>query len=118
MTEVDLIEEITKTYGQASKPPARMKAPAGAFAPDIPVAIWGNSEFVVTLLRVGYSETFRLVLVHARLENLARVASVEADRLDTKEAPQRELVRRQKEAEDGEAAREKSRIENKAVFKP
>ena len=120
MTESDLIEAVTNTYGQASKPTAGMNAtlPARYGVPDTPVAIWGDAENVVTLLRVAYPETFRLVLAHTRLEHLARAAAVEAARLDVEEAPQRELARRKKEVDETDAAREKSRIENKAVFKP
>jgi hypothetical protein len=92
--------------------------PARYGVSDTPVAIWGNSEYGVTLLRVAYPETFRLVLAHSRLEHLARVASVEAVRLDAEEAPQREIARRKREADDAGAAREKSRTENKAVFTP
>jgi hypothetical protein len=50
--------------------------------PDTPVAVWGNPEYSVTLLRVAYPETFRLVLTLTRLENLARGAAVEAVRMD------------------------------------
>jgi len=120
MTETDVIDAITKAYGPASKPAPDMTVavPARYGVPDTPVAVWGNSEYEVTLLRVAYPETFRLVLTHTRLEHLARVASVDAVRLDAEEAPQREIARRQKEADDAGAAREKSRTENKAVFTP
>lgn len=120
MTEADMIEAITATYGPASKPlprPGRAAMPQYG-APDTPLAIWGDTEYSVTLVRVAYPETFRLVVALTRLENLARTASIEAVRLDAKEAPQREIARQKKEAGEALAAQEKAKIENKAVFRP
>lgn len=120
MTEADMIEAITAAYGPASKPlPRASRAAALQYgAPDTPLAIWGDTEYSVTLLRVAYPETFRLVVAFTRLENLARTASAEAVRLDTNEAPQREIARQKKEAGEALAAQEKAKIENKAVFRP
>ena len=120
MTETDLIEAITTTYGQASKPARGTTAPVPPRygIPDTPVATWGNTEYAVTLLRMASMETFRLVIAHIQLEQLARVAAAEAVRMDADEAPQRDLARRQRDADDADAAREKSRIENKAAFEP
>jgi hypothetical protein len=39
-------------------------------------------------------------------------------RLDQQEAPRREIARQQKERDDGRAASEKARIENKESFRP
>ena len=120
MTESDLIDAITTTYGQASKPARGTSAtvPPRDGVPDTPVATWGNAEYVVTLLRLASPETFRLVVAHIQLDQLARVAAVAALKMDADEAPQRDLARRQREADDADAARAKSRIENKAVFEP
>jgi hypothetical protein len=120
MTETDLIDAITNTYGPASTPLPGVTptVPARYSVPDTPVAVWGDSEYVVTLLRVAYPETYRLVLAHARLEQLARVASVAAVRLDAEEAPQREIERRKRLADEAEVAREKARGENKPLFRP
>ena len=85
---------------------------------DAPVAIWGGNESSVTLLRVAYPVSFRLVVAFTRLDNLARTASAEAVRLDAKEAPQREIARQKKESDEALAALQKAKTENKAVFKP
>ena len=45
-------------------------------------------------------------------------AAAQALRLDTREAPQRELARQQKKKEDGRAAQEKAREANKALCLP
>ena len=78
----------------------------------------GECRYSVTLLRVAYPESFRLVVALTRLENLARTASAAAVQLDSDEAPQRELDRQKKEASDLAAAQEKAKTENKAQFKP
>jgi hypothetical protein len=120
MTEADMIEAITATYGLASRPlPRSGRIPAVQYgAPDKPLAIWGDTQYSITLLRVAYPETFRLVVSFTRLDNLARTASAEAVRLDASEAPQREIERQKKEADEARAAQEKAKIENKAVFRP
>jgi hypothetical protein len=58
------------------------------------------------------------VVALTRLENLARTATEVALRLDTEEAPQREIARLKKQAADSAAAQEKAKSENKAQFKP
>jgi hypothetical protein len=120
MTETDMIDAITAIYGPVSKPkPKESRAPAAQYgAPDAPLAFWGDTEFSVTLLRVAYPQSFRLVVAFTRLENLARTASAEAVRLDAHEAPQREIARLKKEAEESLAAQEKAKGENKAGFRP
>ncbi len=121
MTETDLVEAISAIYGSPSKViPMAGRPTLNYGSADAPVAIWGDthSSSSITLLRVAYPISFRLVVADTRLETLARTASVEAVRLDAKEAPQREVARQQRE--DGEAvdALKKAQIENKAVFKP
>lgn len=119
MTEADMIDAITTRYGPSSKPPPRTgRAVAPRDLPETPLAIWGDTEYSVTLLRMTYPVTFRLVVASTRLENLARTASAEAIRLDAREAPQREIDRLKNDAEEALAAQEKAKIENKAVFRP
>ena len=78
----------------------------------------GDCRYSVTLLRVPYPESFRLVVASTRLENLAHTASAAAVQLDKAEAPQREIDRQKNEASDLAAAQEKTKSENKAQFKP
>jgi hypothetical protein len=72
----------------------------------------------VILLRVAYPAAFRLVVTSTALENLARRDSAVATQIDAAEAPQREIARKKKEAEDSLAAQEKAKTENKALFRP
>jgi hypothetical protein len=53
-----------------------------------------------------------------RLDALARLAVVEAIRRDEQEAPQREVDRLKKEAQETRAIEEKARLANKANFHP
>lgn len=48
----------------------------------------------------------------------ARSAVREAIRLDAVEAPRREAAQRKKDAGDASAARDKTRVANKAAFRP
>jgi len=120
MSPADMIAAVSGTYGPVSEVPSRrLGTPTVQYGfPDTPLAVWGNAEYSVTLLRVAYPESFRLVVASTRLENLAHTASAEAVLLDKAEAPQREIARQKNEASDLAAAQEKAKTENKAQFKP
>ena len=120
MTDADLIDAISTEYGERLKPGApsgrrvvtRVEEESGTA-----VARWAGADYSVVLYRV-YSSDFRLIVASPRLEALARTAVVQAIRLDDREAPQREIARQKKETEDARASQEKSRIANKAAFRP
>ena len=120
MSSADMIAAVSAIYGPVSQVPSRrLGTPTVQYGfPDTPLAVWGSAEYSVTLLRVTYPESFRLVVASTRLENLARTASAAAVRLDKEEAPQREIDRQKNEASDLAAAQEKAKAENKAQFKP
>ena len=120
MTEADMIEGITAAYGPVSMPLPRASRATDLLygAPDTPVATWGGADYSVTLLRVAYPKAFRLVVASTALDKLARAASAEAVRLDAREAPQLEIARLKKEADEAAAAHAKAKIENKAIFRP
>jgi hypothetical protein len=120
MTEADMIEAIAAIYGPASKvlPTANRIPTLDYGGVDAPVAMWADKESSITLFRVAYPVSFRVVVALTRLDNLARTASAEAVRLDAKEAPQREIARQKKEDEEALVALKKAKIENKAVFRP
>ena len=54
----------------------------------------------------------------SRYRAYARTAVREAVRLDALEAPRREAAQRKQEAGEASAARDKTRIANKAAFRP
>ena len=59
-----------------------------------------------------------LLIFSKRLEALAQVAIIEAIRLNTQEAPQREIDRQKLQDDEKRAAAQKVRPVNKANFRP
>jgi hypothetical protein len=122
LTDADLIDAFSATYGvpvlQASS--LRTNAPAGStpLDGDTVVAQWSDADTSLTLVRGTYPKSLRLVMAVKATESLAQHAAAEAARLDREEAPQRELERVNKLAEDGRVAAEKARAANKPLFKP
>jgi hypothetical protein len=121
MTEMDMIEAISKAYGPRLNPAARKaRAVASPLEEEsgTPVARWGDADYSVVLYRSSYAAGFRMIVTSPRLEALARTADAQAIRLDEREAPQREIARQKKDVEDTRDAQEKARSANKAVFRP
>ena len=120
LTNSDVVESLSTAYGAPSlaSPRTRTSPPAGLFADSIVLARWENAESLLTLVRGSYTPEFQLILVSKPLSMRARTAVREAIRLDAIEAPRREAEQRKKEAGDASAARDKTRIANKAAFRP
>lgn len=120
LTNADIIESISTIYGIPAIPSARtLPVPPPDVLPDrIVLARWEASESVLTLVRATYSPEFQLVLISKPLGPRARNAIREAARLDTLEGPRREAEQRKKDAGDAIAARDKTRVANKAAFRP
>ena len=119
LTNKDLTEALSAVYGVPVAQKAGAKAAPEAPLESIIVAQWDAGSSEVTLYRVGvYSPQVLLVLSSKPLENLARVATKEALRLDAKEAPQRALDQRKKDEADAQTANDQNRLANKTGFKP
>ncbi len=120
LTNSDIVESLSAAYGVPTLASARLRAsaPAEAFPDSIVVARWESDESSLTLVRGSYTPEFQLILVSKPLGARARTAVREAIRLDAVEAPRREAEQRKKEAGDATAARDKTRIANKAAFRP
>jgi hypothetical protein len=122
LTDADMIEALSAAYGAALLQPSLKSLPAltGALVSELgaPIAQWGGVDYSVGLYRSSFASEFRVVVTSPRLEGLAQKASAEAMRLDQREAPQREIDRKNKQAEDTRASQEKARLANKATFKP
>jgi hypothetical protein len=122
LTDADMIEALSATYGAALLQPSVKSLPAltGEVVSELgaPIAQWGDENYSVGLYRSSFAQEFRVVVTSPRLEALAQKASAEAMRLDQREAPQREIDRKNKETEDTRASQEKARLANKATFKP
>jgi hypothetical protein len=122
LTDGDMIEAISATYGAALLQPSLRKATGIESRSDTelgsPIAQWGDADYAVALYRSSFASEFRVVLTSPRLEMLALTAVADAIRLDEREAPQREVDRKEKEIESTRASQEKARLANKATFKP
>ena len=117
LTDSDIIASLTASYGTPVPKSARNRPPA-ASVDRVVLAQWDNADSFLTLTRGAYSTDFQLVLMSKALGTRARDAIREAARLDTAEAPRRELAQRKKEADAAAAARDKIRTTNKAAFRP
>ncbi len=122
LTDADLIDAISARYGvpvlQATSLHTNAPAPATPLDGDAVVARWSDADTSLTLVRGIYPTTLRLIIARKSTEALALNAAAEAARLDRVEAPQRELERVNRMAEDSRAAAEKARVVNKPLFKP
>lgn len=121
LTDADLVDAISIEFGPRLKPGVKAGQPA---APPIDeesgtrIARWGDADYAVVLYRSSYASGFRLIVTSPRLEALARTAVAQAARLDEREAPQREIARQKKEADERAEAEAKARAANKAAFRP
>jgi hypothetical protein len=120
LTSSDIAESISAVYGAPTLTSARTRTspPVQAFPDSIVVARWENADSLLTLMRGSYTPEFQLILVSKTLSARARTAVREAERLDAIEAPRREAAQRKKEAGEASAVRDKTRIANKAAFRP
>ena len=123
LTDADLIETLSATYGSPSALAGTSRKPRVSESsedrdPATVIARWENPESSVTLLRQSYPTPVSLVVLSKRLAYHARAAATEGARLDRIEAPQRELDRRRQEADAVRVSGENARPANKAKFKP
>jgi hypothetical protein len=121
MTDADMIDAISVTYGSPVKAAAKNARGAASTIDsdsDKVVARWGDGDVAVALYRSSYGADFKLIVASPRLDALAKTAEIESRRLDTREAPQREIARQKKEVDDTRTAQEKARATNKKTFRP
>jgi len=122
LTDADMIAAISASYGppavRGARQPPQVVPPVDVDSGPV-VARWGDSMYALTLYRTAtYRSSFRLIVEDIRVSRLARQAAAEASRLDQREAPSREIARQKKEKDDERDAAEKTRVGNKAGFRP
>ncbi len=120
LTNSDVVESLSASYGPAVVASAqnRFDVPSDGLPGSIAVARWQTADALLMLLRADDGLEFQLILESKAASASARRAIRESTRLDTLEAPRRDLERRTKEASDAEAERDKARMTNKAAFRP
>jgi hypothetical protein len=119
LTDADLHEALTGTYG-TSMLLSRRTTPAVLIESGEPEPIgrWGDADTLVVLWRQAYPDRVRLTLTSLVDDRAMQAAIADGVRLETSEAPARDLARRDAEAEAARARAENVRRENKATFKP
>ena len=118
MTSEDMIGALSAVYGTASSPAAKI-AYHSYYAEVAPVlARWEDGRYSYNLIKSDDRSSFALILFSKRLDALAQQAIAESVRLDAADAPAKEAERARKHAEDVRLEQEKSRLENKANFRP
>ena len=120
LTNADIIESLSKTYGPSASATSRARsvAPDGMLLDAVALAHWENATSLVTLLRGAYTPEFQLIVISKPLSARALSAIREAKRLDSIDAPRREAEQRKQEAAAAAAARAKTRTTNKDAFRP
>jgi len=120
LTEADLIELISKTYGRSTMSEDTVIVSSyGTYIDEQKVlASWTNGQNTFSLFRSSIGGEFGLVVSSDKLELLAAESVREALRLEAAAAPQREIDRLQKEAETRRLAEEKARETNRPNFQP
>jgi hypothetical protein len=121
LTDQDMIEAISATYGIATKPAAKIvlfSSPHVYNESEKVTARWEDAQYSLNLFRSSNQPSYGMLIVSKRVDALAQAAIAKAIRLDQQEAPQREIERLKKEGEQTRAAKEKARPANKADFRP
>jgi hypothetical protein len=123
MTNADVIEAVSATYGLAAVPATPRATPRSSQSSRnhaITIARWANGDRTLTLSRSVFPVVFQLVMMSTTLNELAEASVAEAvispDEAD--EALQREADRRKKELAEAIADQDRARLRNKAAFHP
>jgi len=113
LTPEDMVKAITATYGNATGLAAgEIKDNYGAMVKVL--AGWEDSQYSLSLFQSSLSNSFSLVIMMKQLDAQANDASAVAVKLEVQEAPDKELARVKKQADDLETARQK----NVETFRP
>jgi hypothetical protein len=118
LTADDLIEAISVNYGKAVRSVVSTAKPEDSLDKEQLLARWEDPERRFELVQFAYGPTYRLIGVLKNLEARVHAASTEAKRLDDLDAPQREAARLAVEQDAAKAKLEKTRLANKAKFRP
>jgi len=119
LTAADFVGAISAIYGTSEKPTTAAVLPAGTYAsPKEILGQWQDSDYRFELIRSRYGAPYRLVGVLKILEAPVLAATLEAKRLEDREAPQKEAARLAGEAELANAKLEKARLINQPKFRP
>jgi hypothetical protein len=107
MTDEDMIRALSMTYGVATRLAAPSASPDLSFdEADVPLAVWEDSQYSVTLFRAPLRRSFQLISLSKPLYVEAETAIAAAEAAERASAPERESARVEKEASDMQTTRE------------
>jgi hypothetical protein len=110
LTDSDMIGKISATYGAAA-----VRAPSNAtYGADATIAQWEDARYLVTLSREPFLNAFRLVVLTKQMNAQADASVAEAAAQARVDAPQKEIDRGKKAADDLEILRQT----NLKAFRP
>lgn len=119
LTADDMIEAISASYGTAVRSAAPVKPEEDAAGDrEETLARWEDAAHRFELVRFSYGPRYKLTGVLKSLEAPVQAAILDAARLDAQEAPQREAARIAGEQDAAKSKLEKTRLMNKAKFRP
>ncbi len=117
LTAEDMTRAISAKYGPATV--TIVAAPASLAntsygTPQAPIAQWEDLQYSVVLSRTPFLNAFQLVISTKQLNEQAKAASAAAVKQEQQNAPEVELARLKKAADDLETARQ----DNLKAFRP
>ncbi len=116
LTAEDMVQAISAQYGTATRPDAQISFPTNELyrSTEKVIARWEDSQYSINLVRSRFLNSFGLVMFSKRLDGKAEAAIAEAVELERQKAPQTEVARMKKEADNLEVARQM----NRKIFRP
>jgi hypothetical protein len=116
MTEDDMVRAVSARYGTGTRLYPEIDLPTHDLymSPEKIVARWEDPQSSVVLFRANSSESFGMVVSSKRLDAQAEAAIAESVKLDKEQAPQKEIDRQKKAADDLDIAR----LKNMKTFRP
>jgi hypothetical protein len=102
LTAADLVEAISAKYGMPTGPAVEASPPKvlAYRSTDETIAFWEDSQNSLILSRSPLSDNFELVMFSKRLNGQAEAAIAAASKQQREDAPQREVARAKREADD------------------
>jgi hypothetical protein len=115
-TAEDMVRAVSAKYGTATTPVATIAPTVSLDDSSTPeaIAFWQDAQYSLTLSRSSLSDAFQLVMYAKQWNGEADAAIAKALKLELEGAPEREIARVKKEADDLEATRQA----NLKAFRP
>lgn len=116
LTDDDMVQAVSARYGAATRLYPEINFPTNNVyaSTETVIARWEDSQNSVTLFRSSNQSSFQLAVFSKRLDAQAKAASIESEKLEKQEAPQLEIGRLKKVADELEGARQI----NQRTFRP